>query len=225
MKYMFCADCSFLNKKKKHLLLIFLIPIIVFLIFMNSKMSFLNIVTLSFGCNLNINNVDVIMLIMFLYNLFSFGYLISSLYVKDFDNLENIFLRINSEKYIIIKELVFFSLIFIFKLVQYTLAYIIFIIVRGFEFDIDIIYLFFDDLLYISVICLVIIFIFSLYFLLNKNIYLLLIFLIILCISFPKNIICIRNSTLILFICFIVLLLNMIKFVFRKKYYKIMEGL
>src|SRR5699024_6323239 len=81
------------------------------------------------GTNLEINTIDIIQLLMYLFNLYSFIYLMVDIYMKDLnDNLENIFLRMKPWEYIVKKNIYFTITIILIKVLQYSIMFIILIL-------------------------------------------------------------------------------------------------
>ena len=121
MKYLYMNDIEYLiRKRKKVLIALLLIPIIVMLINVNSKMSLLEIINNSMGTNLNLNDSNILELIMFLFNNAIYLFLVIDIYIKDIAyQLDNIFLRILPSRWLLRKNIIFISIILIIKVLQY----------------------------------------------------------------------------------------------------------
>ena len=93
MKYLVKNDISYLfNKKKSILILILLAPLISLFLKINNQTSILSIILSSTGTNLTLENIDIVSVLMYLFNIFCFIYLIIIIYTKDLDDyLDNIF--------------------------------------------------------------------------------------------------------------------------------------
>lgn len=202
MKYLFLNDVSYLIHKKKWVLcLLFISPLVVLFLNMQANVSVIDTIMISMGTNLYFSSsgVNILEMIMYLFNLFCFLYLISSLYLKDWSsNLENIFLRINPGKYILGKNVMFTGIIVSIKLIQYIIVICFFSIFRSTFFNKDIFLLVCTDILYILMIqyCFLLIYVF--YLLFKKNIIFFVTSLILVGILLPKNIFELRNYIWIL---------------------------
>ena len=153
MKYLIYNDISYIfHKKKKILLCSFLLPLLIVFIYSHGEASSINIVKICVGANFDLKNFSIISLLMLLFNGFTFIYLILDIYTKDLDQyLENIFLRIKPQKYIIKKNITFLSLSIIIKAIQYSLIILLLFIFQKNILDLRILQLFVTDILYIAV--------------------------------------------------------------------------
>lgn len=198
MKYIIYNDLSYLWHRKKNytlllLFLIYILPAVIIYIYNQSSISSFEIALTCIGANFDVRNIEIISLLMFLFNVSSFIYLIIDVYVKDLNEyIENIFLRIKPISYIIKKNIAFMIGMFFVKLIQY----IIIIGLTSLTKDVDIlgmIKLIFTDYMYILLIQYLFFIIYLLYIFLKKNILILSILYFSLFILFPKNIWNTRN--------------------------------
>ncbi len=127
MKYLMINDISYLIKKRKKILLaLFLVPLILLLINIAAKITFVNRVNLCMGTNwIGFNQSSILQFIMLLFNLSIYIFLIVDIYVKDIAyQLDNIFLRIKPSKWLLKKSIVFINITFILKLTQYVILFL-----------------------------------------------------------------------------------------------------
>ena len=224
MKYLIYNDISYIfHKKKKILLCSFLLPLLIVFIYSHGEASSINIVKICVGANFDLKNFSIISLLMLLFNSFTFIYLILDIYTKDLDQyLENIFLRIKPQKYIIKKNITFLSLSIIIKAIQYSLIILLLFIFQKNILDLRILQLFVTDILYIAVLEYLFLFIYFIYILMKKNIYILIIMLSILLFFFPKTIWS-TNKYTILFVTLLMVVHLLIISIFLKVPKKLIE--
>ena len=123
MKYFLNNDISYLIRKQYAILLCFLIaPIVLLLLRLRVEDNMSMILLEPIGGFLNFESFNIIMFIMYLFNVATLIYFGIVLYTRDLDdNLENIFLRMSSFSYIIKKGITFIGVIIILKVIQYSL--------------------------------------------------------------------------------------------------------
>ena len=152
MKYLVINDISYLIKKRKKILLaIFLVPLILLLVNIATSITFVNRVNLCMGTNwIDFEQSNIIEFIMLIFNLSAYIFLIVDIYVKDIAyQLDNIFLRIKPSKWLLKKSLVFITITFILKLIQYVILFLAVVFLeKNAEFN-NIIKLLFSDFIYI----------------------------------------------------------------------------
>lgn len=226
MKYLLYNDVSYLlNKKRILIITIFIVPLLLLLININASSSMIDTIMSCTGTNLNLESIDIIHLIMYLFNVFSFIYLIVDIYIKDLNkNLENIFLRMSPIEYIVKKNLFFVISISIIKLIQYCIMILFLMTFGQASFNIDIFQLAMMDIIYILLIQYIFLLLYICFILMKKNIIFLSIMSIILLAIFPK---CVWETRMyvILMIAVIVLVHIMINLIFLKKSKMIIENL
>ena len=95
MKYLFHNDISYLVRKKRIILIsVLFLPLLILLLNLGTQYNINDIIMLCTGTNLEINTIDIIQLLMYLFNLYSFIYLMVDIYMKDLnDNLGNTLLK------------------------------------------------------------------------------------------------------------------------------------
>lgn len=226
MKYLIYNDIShFIHKRKFLILLIFFLPLLIASLQIKGRSSILDILLISTGTNLNIENFDIISLLMLLFNLFSFLYLIIDIFTKDLDeNLENIFLRIKPKKYIVKKTtfLIFFT--FLLKLFQYILIIVTISLLKEINLDINILLLFLVDLAYLLLIQSALLLIYIIFIILKKNMYFLSFMFFLSLINVPKNIWQTQKFIVITFL--LIIFFNiLIKLIFSKNAKKLIENI
>ncbi len=187
MKYLMHNDLSYLlHKRRIMLIVIFTLPILILILNIKGS-SMVEIIKLCMGMNLSLSNIDITQLLMYLFNVFGFIYLMVDIYLKDLDkNLENIFLRMSPNKYIIQKNIFFVTAMIIVKTIQYFIMILLFIIIGRQSFSIEIIFLVLTDLTYILLIQYLFFMIYIFYILFRKNTVFLLAAIIILMVVIPK---------------------------------------
>ena len=84
MKYLFHNDISYLVRKKRIILIsVLFLPLLILLLNLGTQYNINDIIMLCTGTNLEINTIDIIQLLMYLFNLYSFIYLMVDIYMKD----------------------------------------------------------------------------------------------------------------------------------------------
>lgn len=225
MKYLILNDVSYLyHKKKKMILLILFLPILITLINLSSEQTMMEIVSLSVGSNLELENLNIIMLLMYLFQTFSFIYLIVDVFLKDLnDSLENIFLRMIPLKYIFVKNLILMLFTLIIKMIQYSLITILVSFTKTI-FYLDILEFFLIDLIYIYLIQFVFLFIYIIHILLKKRLSFICLSSIMIGIIIPKNVLSLKNHLLLLIISISIFYIFICR-LFANKIKKIMENI
>ena len=166
MKYLILNDFCYLIKKRKFfILLLFVIPLIVTILNAKSSMKSLEIFFLATGT-----------ILMLLFSTFSFLFIYIDIYLKDLDkNLENIFLRINSKKYISKKIILSMLITFMLKFIQYVIITITLLLFNHFSLEFNILKLFFIDFLYTISMQLIFLLIYMIFIIMKKKVYLVII--------------------------------------------------
>jgi hypothetical protein len=151
MKYIMYNDLFYIfSKKKKILFLIFIIPIFIFLININSKFSsFDEIIYFILGVNLN-QDSSIFEVILFLINVICILYINMDNFFKDLDyNMDNIFLRVNIRRWYILKLFTTSIFISIIKCILYLLLTIIYLTFYKYNINIiNIIFILAKDIIY-----------------------------------------------------------------------------
>lgn len=225
MKYLIFNDLSYLyHKKNKIILTMLFLPILIALINLESEQSVVEIISLGIGSNLSFENFNIVMLLMYLFETFSFIYLIVDVFMKDMnDSLENIFLRLRPLKYIFIKNVIFMLFTFILKIAQYCFMLVLIYFKKKASY-MEIFELFFADLIYIYLIQFVFLFIYIIFILLKKRLDFICLSSIIIGIIIPKNILNLKSYLIILIIVIIAFYIFICK-LFANKIKKIMENM
>lgn len=221
MKYLSLNDLLYLLRKKYLvLILIFILPLFLLLFRINIDLNTIDIVMFVTGTNLKYRSA--LEVIIFLFNCFSIIYLVFYLYTKDLTNqLENIFLRLTPEKYILIKNLLCTVTLIIIKIIEYLVIYL-FVLKRIVFYTY--LKLLLSDITYIIFIQYICLLLYSLFLLLKKNIYIIIPLIVLISSLIPKNIVSIGNYLLI-FLVLIIALYFIIYLIFSKNIQKIFENL
>lgn len=221
MKYLCLNDFLYLIRKKcLMLMLVFMVPLFIILFRTNIDLEFIDIVMFATGTNLKYSGA--LEVILFLFNCFTFIYLIFYLYTKDLTSqLENIFLRMSPNKYILIKNLLCTATIVIIKIVEYL---IIFLFVSRKVVIFEYLRLVFSDITYIIFIKNLCVLFYLIFLILKKNIFIVLPILVLVSILIPKNIVSISNY-LVIVIVLIAILYFIIYLIFIKNVKRIFENL
>lgn len=224
MKYLLYNDISYLiHNKLKLIILVLLLPIFSLLLNIKSDISTIEIIMKSMGTNLSLDDYGIVEIIMYLFNIFWFLYLISEIYAKDLSsNLENIFLRIRPLKYIAQKNLCFIITTILIKFIQYVLIAGILVINKSIIINYQLTKLIIADTSYILLIQYIFLFIYLIYILFKKNIYLFVFSIIMLMLIIPKNIWNISNYMYLVVVLFIFINI-LICWIFHKYSKSIME--
>ena len=224
MKYLFHNDISYLVRKKRIILIsVLFLPLLILLLNLGTQYNINDIIMLCTGTNLEINTIDIIQLLMYLFNLYSFIYLMVDIYMKDLnDNLENIFLIIKPWEYIVKKNIYFTITIILIKVLQYSIMFIILILYGNSGTIGNTIFLLLTDAIYILFSQYLYLLIYLIYILLKKNICFLTAMSILLILLIPKNIWSISNYILYV-ILLIIIIQTIISLIFYKKSKRIIE--
>ena len=225
MKYFLNNDISYLIRKQYVILLCFLIaPVVLLLLRLQVEGNMSMILLEPIGGFLNFESLDIIMLIMYLFNVATLIYFGIVLYTRDLDdNLENIFLRMSSFSYIIKKGITFIGVIIILKVIQYSLMIGTLFLFGSSIFDSNVFLLLGVDIVYHILFTSSILLLYFLFLLQNKNHILLAILLLIILFIIPKNIWNLRNM-LGIFIWIIMTIQGIIVMIFTKKSKKLIEN-
>lgn len=225
MKYFLNNDISYLIRKQYVILLCFLIaPVVLLLLRLQVEGNMSMILLEPIGGFLNFESLDIIMLIMYLFNVATLIYFGIVLYTRDLDdNLENIFLRMSSFSYIIKKGITFIGVIIILKVIQYSLMIGTLFLFSSSTFDSNVFLLLGVDIVYHILFTSSILLLYFLFLLQNKNHILLAILLLIILFIIPKNIWNLRNM-LGIFIWIIMMIQGIMVMIFTKKSKKLIEN-
>ena len=224
MKYLFHNDISYLVRKKRIILIsVLFLPLLILLLNLGTQYNINDIIMLCTGTNLEINTIDIIQLLMYLFNLYSFIYLMVDIYMKDLnDNFVNIFLRMKPWEYIVKKNIYFTITIILIKVLQYSIMFIILILYGNSGTIGNTIFLLLTDAIYILFSQYLYLLIYLIYILLKKNICFLTAMSILLILLIPKNIWSISNYILYV-ILLIIIIQTIISLIFYKKSKRIIE--
>ena len=224
MKYLFHNDISYLVRKKRIILIsVLFLPLLILLLNLGTQYNINDKIMFCTGTNLEINTIDIIQLLMYLFNLYSFIYLMVDIYMKDLnDNLENIFLRMKPWEYIVKKNIYFTITIILIKVLQYSIMFIILILYGNSGTIGNTIFLLLTDAIYILFSQYLYLLIYLIYILLKKNICFLTAMSILLILLIPKNIWSISNYILYV-ILLIIIIQTIISLIFYKKSKRIIE--
>ena len=217
--YVILSDLEYLFRKRyKEVMLLFIIPVFV-LIIVNLGISNdgLELLKMTLGLNLQEKNLNIINVVMFTFDIVIQLYLIICLYIKDLHNgLDNIFLRITTVKWYLIKELLSLIIIALLKSIQYLLILVILLVLRknNILFK-QIIIVFLSDFLYTITLQQIVTLIYMNIKSMEKIKYLIIPLIILVMLVIPKNIMWYNKYQVILVI------INIILFLFSMLIYKI----
>lgn len=225
IRYIFFTDTLYLLKKRKGILLLFLLfPIVTTFINVNIDIPFINIINTSMGTNIILKEIGPLEICMYLLNIGIIAFLITDLFIRDIKyNLDNIFLRTNILTWFVNKVIIFLMFSFILKILQYSLVVII-LLVNNKVFDNNVIYLMLTDYFYTSLIGFIFLLMYILFVTLNKAKILPIIVGILLIIILPKSIWSLKNY-IVYMIIILILLIIMISKIIKDKSKKIFENL
>lgn len=225
IRYIFFTDILYLLKKRKGILLLFLLfPIVTTFINVNIDIPFINIINTSMGTNIILKEIGPLEICMYLLNIGIIAFLITDLFIRDIKyNLDNIFLRTNILTWFVNKVIIFLMFSFILKILQYSLVVII-LLVNNKVFDNNVIYLMITDYFYTSLIGFIFLLMYILFVTLNKAKILPIIGGILLIIILPKSVWNLKNY-IIYMIIILILLIIMISKIIKNKNKKIFENL
>ena len=194
MKYLLYSDIEHLLKKRKTLIIFFIIsPLIIALININLPISFIEMVNMNIGTNIR-SESGILEIIMYLLNISTIIYIITDLFIRDIKyQLDNIFLRKNLFVWFWEKVILFILILIIIKLFQYlnlTLAIILF---TNQAFDISIFGVIITDLIYVILVGFVFLLTYVMSLVYKKIKVFLIFFLLIFIIVLPKSIYLTKN--------------------------------
>ena len=209
IRYIFFTDILYLLKKRKGILLLFLLfPIVTTFINVNIDIPFISIVNTSMGTNIILKEFGPLEICMYLLNIGIITFLITDLFIRDIKySLDNIFLMFS----------------FILKILQYSLVVII-LLVNNKVFDNNVINLMLADYFYTSLVGFIFLLMYILFVTLNKAKILPIIGGILLIIVLPKSIWSLK-CYIIYMIIILILLIIMISKIIKDKSKKIFENL
>ena len=225
IRYIFFTDTLYLLKKRKGILLLFLLfPIVTAFINVNIDIPFINIINTSMGTNIILKEIGPLEICMYLLNIGIIAFLITDLFIRDIKyNLDNIFLRTNILTWFVNKVIIFLMFSFILKILQYSLVVII-LLVNNKVFDNNVIYLMLTDYFYTSLIGFIFLLMYILFVTLNKAKILPIIGGIILIIILPKSIWSLK-CYIFYMIIILILIITIISKIIKNKNKKIFENL
>lgn len=225
IRYIFFTDILYLLKKRKGILLLFLLfPIVTAFINVNMDLSFINIINTSMGTNIILKEIGPLEICMYLLNIGIIAFLITDLFIRDIKyNLDNIFLRTNILTWFVNKVIIFLMFSFILKILQYSLVVII-LLVNNKVFDNNVIYLMLTDYFYTSLIGFIFLLMYILFVTLNKAKILPIIGGILLIIILPKSIWSLK-CYIFYMIIILILIITIISKIIKNKNKKIFENL
>ena len=225
IRYIFFTDTLYLLKKRKGILLLFLLfPIVTAFINVNIDIPFINIINTSMGTNIILKEIGPLEICMYLLNIGIIAFLITDLFIRDIKyNLDNIFLRTNILTWFVNKVIIFLMFSFILKILQYSLVVII-LLVNNKVFDNNVIYLMLIDYFYTSLIGFIFLLMYILFVTLNKAKFLPIIVGIILIIILPKSIWSLK-CYIFYMIIILILIITIISKIIKNKNKKIFENL
>ena len=225
IRYIFFTDILYLLKKRKRILLLFLLfPIVTTFINVNMDLSFISIVNTSMGTNIILKEFGPLEICMYLLNIGIIAFLITDLFIRDIKySLDNIFLRTNILTWFIDKVIIFLMFSFILKILQYVLVAII-LLINNKVFDSNIINLMLADYFYTSLVGFIFLLMYILFITLNKTKFLPIIGGILLIIVLPKSIWSLK-CYIIYMIVILILIITIISKIIKNKNKKIFENL
>ena len=225
IRYIFFTDILYLLKKRKGILLLFLLfPIVTAFINVNMDLSFISIVNTSMGTNIILKEFGPLEICMYLLNIGIIAFLITDLFIRDIKySLDNIFLRTNILTWFIDKVIIFLMFSFILKILQYVLVVII-LLINNKVFDSNIINLMLADYFYTSLVGFIFLLMYILFITLNKTKFLPIIGGILLIIVLPKSIWSLK-CYIIYMIVILILIITIISKIIKNKNKKIFENL
>ena len=144
--------------------------------------------------------------------------------VLSIKNLENIFLRINSKKYISKKIILSMLITFMLKFIQYVIITITLLLFNHFSLEFNILKLFFTDFLYTISMQLIFLLIYMIFIIMKKKVYYLTISITLSIILIPKNIWQTKKYVVIVFLV-IITLSSLIKIIFSRRASNIIENI
>lgn len=176
----------------------------------------------SLGLDLNKDNFDILSFLIYCINIFSCIYIFINSFVKDYNNLTNIYLRYNYKIYYFIKSIVIILIISLLKIVQYLL---LFCIIR-FVFNRDmsgIIHLIINDLSFSLLIGFLVLLLYIIFKVFKKSRIIVSVITVILFFIFIINTINISKINNILFIIGIIIIIIITNLVIVRKNKKVIQ--
>ena len=226
MKYILYKDFSyFIHNRKFILFLIWLVPLLTVFLYLPSNTTTLYVLQVGLGSILEIQFENILLLLMYLFNVFSFIYFIIELFSNDFDEyLENIFLRIDATTYLRKKTLSFLILYFGVKIIQYAfLLTVELVLASSGSLDWNILLLFVSDFIYILFLQTIVLLVYFVYLLSKKKMSLLVVLALLLGLLIPKNVWNLRHDLIVLSLI-VLLIYSVIYLLFRKNVKCLMEN-
>lgn len=136
--YVILNDFEYLIRKRyKEVILLIIIPILTLVaINIGINNTGIEILKATLGLNLGSNNFNVINAIVFVLNLIIQVYLLLCLYIKDIkEGLDNIFLRMSSNSWYLLKKVLYLIIVFLLKVIQYISIISIILFVKHSNFS------------------------------------------------------------------------------------------
>lgn len=221
MKYILKNDISYIiNNLVKYVFFILIVPVIMFFI-VNNSISEKEIVNYIMGLNIKIKDSNFLEIIIYVFNVFVSLLFVISIYLKDLTiGLDNIFLRINPNKWYIYKTFLFIIFMIMVKFTQY---FILFLVIKNITW-IVIVNLAILDLIYILFLQFMFLIVYMSLSIFGKKKWGLMIYLIIYLFLIPKNILSFNNYNLIFLILLIFFSFGYLYIIFRKKYRNLFQN-
>lgn len=152
LSYTIRQDGNFIwSNKKIFFILLFLLPSVVMVVNLFSKVEGVNLFMNSLGLKINFNDFDFLQYLLYYYNILVYLVLVVFVYLKDYrGNLEYLFLRINFKEFYLQKTISFLFYSFLLMIGQYIVLSIVAFLGGGFFFNFDLILLFIYEYIFIS---------------------------------------------------------------------------
>lgn len=152
LSYTIRQDGNFIwSNKKIFFILLFLLPSVVMVVNLFSKVEGVNLFMNSLGLKINFNDFDFLQYLLYYYNILVYLVLVVFVYLKDYrGNLEYLFLRINFKEFYLQKTISFLLYSFLLMIGQYIVLSIIAFLGGSFFFNFDLILLFIYEYIFIS---------------------------------------------------------------------------
>lgn len=153
MKYILHSDIRSIIKKYYILIMYFGIILLNFLLSSKNYSSLNDIILSSLALNINFKQSLVLEIMTYLVSISCMTFLITDLYLKDFqDQLDNIFMRMKLKEWIVKKVLYLLFLILIIQLIVYLVITLILSFIYKYNINIfDIVNIFITNYLYIII--------------------------------------------------------------------------
>lgn len=212
MKYLFMNDINYIITNKKKILLLYYIAILcISVIYASSGTNLGNSISIILGNNYKKTESLYIELIMYIFNIAIAVYICFTIYIKDIRyQLDNIFLRISPNKWILKKNIVFLIIMALFKIIEYACVVLVFVLFNNNNNSNNLFLLIFKDYLYHLVIQYFCLFVYITFCIFNRIKILFIILSIVLIYLFPQNIMHCNSLLLILSLISLVLFIRIL---------------